>query len=80
MSRFFFQVRTDTALIDDPEGIEFPHLEAARAEAIAGLRQLAAEALRQNLPASNRQVDICDAAGLLLATVSVQDAIRPLLT
>jgi 3-oxoacyl-[acyl-carrier-protein] synthase III len=79
MSRFFFQVRTDTALIEDPEGIELPHLEAARAEAIAGLRQLAADALLQNLPASNRQVDICDAAGLLLATVSAQDAIRPLL-
>ena len=79
MFRFFFQIRTDTALIEDPEGIDLSHLEAARAEATAGLRLLAAEALRQNLPASNRQVDIYDVAGLLLATVSAQDAIRPLL-
>jgi hypothetical protein len=79
MPRFFFQNRTDTTLVEDPEGIELPHLEAARAEAITGLRQLAAEELRQNLPASNRQIDICDAAGRLLVTVSAQDAIRPLL-
>jgi hypothetical protein len=56
-----------------------PDLEAARAEAIAGLRQLAADELRQNLPTGNRQIDIYDAAGRLLETVAAQDALRPLL-
>jgi len=79
MPRFFFPGRDGDALTKDREGIELPDLEAARAEAIAGLRQLAADDLRQNLPASNRQIDICDAAGRLLATVSAQDALRPLL-
>ncbi|WP_380070842.1 DUF6894 family protein [Dankookia sp. GCM10030260] len=79
MPRFFFHSRTDTALAEDPEGAEFPTLEAARTEAIASLRQLTADALRQNLPARNHHIDICDAAGRLLATVSAQDAIGPLL-
>jgi len=79
MPRFFFPGRDGDALTQDPEGTEFPDLEAARAEAITGLRQLAADDLRQNLPASNRQIDIYDAAGQLLATVSARDALHPLL-
>jgi hypothetical protein len=79
MPRFFFHSRTDTALVEDLEGADFPTLEAARAEAIADLRQLAADALRHNLPVGSRHVDIYDAAGLLLTTVSARDAIRPLL-
>lgn len=79
MPQFFFQNHIGDALIEDPEGIELPHLEAARVEATAGLRQLAADDLRQNLPARNRQIDIHDTAGRFLATISTQDAIRPLL-
>jgi hypothetical protein len=79
MSRFFFYNRTDTALAEDLEGTELPTLEAARAEAIIDLRQFAAAALRHNRPVGNCHIDIYDAAGLLLATVSVQDAIQPLL-
>jgi len=79
MPRFFFHSRTDTALAENPEGTEFPTLDAARAEAILDLRQLAADALRQNLPIGNRHTDIHDPAGRLLATVSARDALRPLL-
>jgi hypothetical protein len=79
MSRFFFYNRTDTAVAEDLEGTELPTLEAARAEAIIDLRQFVAAALRHNRPVGNRHIDIYDAAGLLLATVSAQDAIQPLL-
>jgi hypothetical protein len=79
MSRFFFHNRTGTALAEDLEGTELPTLEVARAEAIIDLRQFVAAALRHNRLVGNRHIDIYDAAGLLLMTVSVQDAIGPLL-
>jgi hypothetical protein len=79
MSRFFFHNRTDTALAEDLEGTELPTLKAARAEAIIDLRQFVAAALQHNRLLGNRHIDIHDPAGRLLATVSVQDAIGPLL-
>ncbi|MFC7478408.1 DUF6894 family protein [Dankookia sp. GCM10030260] len=79
MPRFFFHNRTDAVLIEDLEGTELPILDAARVEAIVDLRHFAADALRQGLPIGYRQIDIYDTARQLLATVSVQDAIRLLL-
>ena len=79
MPRFFFHSRTASLLVEDPEGTEFPTLEAARAEAIIDLRQMAAEALQQDRPVDNLHIDIHDSAGRLLATVSASDALRPLL-
>jgi hypothetical protein len=63
MPRFFFPSRDGDALTKDREGMELPDLEAARAEAIVGLRQLAADDLRQNLPASKgRKACACENA------------------
>ena len=79
MPRFFMHIRTDTTSSEDPDGIELPDLETARAEANADLRHIVAEAIRRNLAPGNQRIEICDVAGLLLAAVSIQDAIGPLL-
>jgi hypothetical protein len=79
MPHYYFHNRTDIALAEDPDGTELATLKAARAEAVIDLRQLAAAAIRQSLPVGNRHIDICDAAGQLLMTVSARGALRPLL-
>jgi len=73
MPRFFFHARYGDALTEDPEGAEWPDLDRARIEAIAAARALAADDLRGNRPARNVQIEITDAAGQRLATVSVRD-------
>ena len=75
MTRYFFTLREGAALIDDPEGCEFPTLVAARAAATSAARELVAMDLWANRPARLHRIEICDAAGQLLGTVSVQDAL-----
>src|SRR4051812_31327003 len=75
MTRYFFKLRESAALIDDPSGCEFPTLAAARAAATSAARELVAIDLWANRPARLSRIEICDAAGQLLGTVSVQDAL-----
>src|SRR3954470_925681 len=75
MARYFFKLREGAALIDDPEGCEFPNWTAARAAATSAARELVAIDLWANRPARLSRIEICDAAGQLLGTVSVQDAL-----
>jgi hypothetical protein len=73
MTQFFFHARYGGTLIEDPEGAEWPDLDAARAEAIASARALAADDLRSNRPARNIQIEITDTTGQRLSKVSVRD-------
>ena len=75
MAQYFFKLREGAALIDDPEGCEFPSLAVARAAATSAARELVAIDLWANRPARLHRIEICDAAGQLLGTVSVQDAL-----
>jgi hypothetical protein len=76
MPRFFFHDRTDGALTEDVEGVELPDLDAARAEAVAAVRQLAAEDLQQARLPRNHEIDIADATGRQLVTVSERDVVE----
>src|SRR5215210_4845161 len=67
MPRFFFRTRQDDGLIEDPDGIELPDLEAARAEAARSVREIVAERLKAGQTADFRQVEICDDTGQVLA-------------
>jgi hypothetical protein len=46
MPRYYRHIRQDNGFIEDPEGIELPDLDAARAEALDGIRDLLAEAVK----------------------------------
>ena len=48
--RYYLHMVTDAELIRDPEGAEFPDLEAAVTEAVQSGRDLIAEELRQGRP------------------------------
>ncbi len=47
MPRFFFHARDGDQRIDDPEGTDLPDLDAARAEAVVGAREIAAERIKR---------------------------------
>ena len=76
MPRFFFHDRNGDTRTEDVEGVDLPDLEAARAEAVAAVRQLAAADLQQNRQPRIRAIDIADAAGQQLATVSTRDDVE----
>jgi hypothetical protein len=65
MPRYFFNIRDGYDVNEDEEGIEFPDLEAARAEALATV-----EELRDELAdAGNIELEITDETGRRLLTV-----------
>ncbi len=65
MPRYFFNIRDGYDVDEDEEGIEFPDLEAARAEALATV-----EELRDELAdAGNIELEITDETGRRLLTV-----------
>jgi hypothetical protein len=64
-------------LVRDPEGSEFADLEAACAEALAGARDLIGDNLKNDQVQDNRQYEITDEAGQVLATVPLMDALKP---
>ncbi|HEY1961906.1 MAG TPA: hypothetical protein VGG69_05780 [Rhizomicrobium sp.] len=45
--QYYFHIRHngDTATDDDPEGAEFPDVEAARVEAVSSIREILADAI-----------------------------------
>jgi hypothetical protein len=47
MPRFYRHMQHGDQLIEDPEGIELPDLDAARADALRGVRDLLSEAIRK---------------------------------
>jgi hypothetical protein len=69
MPRFFMHVREADELIEDLDGSDLPDLEAARAEATAAAREIAAEHLKTCKALGARRFEIWDDAGRMLATV-----------
>ena len=70
MARFHLHVRDDL-VAPDSEGLELPHLEAAKTAALQGARELIAENIRCGKPVhKSHRVEIADEAGQVLHTIS----------
>ncbi|MEP9360046.1 hypothetical protein [Sphingomonas sp. KR3-1] len=76
MQRYFFNVHNGTGLTEDPEGMELPDLEAARQQALTGIRSLLGEELESGLIDLNGRLDICDRAGSVLRSVPFSEAVK----
>jgi hypothetical protein len=76
MPQFYLNVRKGDALLEDPEGVEFVSLEAARDEAIAAAREIMSEQIsRGELPERNSGFEIMDHDGHLVLTVPFDEAL-----
>lgn len=75
MPNFYFHIRDGDALTEDPEGSDLPDLEAARAEALTAVRQIAAEGIRTGKRVLGKSMEITDEAGRVLATVAFLDVV-----
>jgi hypothetical protein len=74
MPRFFFHMRDEDWLVEDPEGCELSDLEAARAKAADVARDYLAGRLRAGQALDFDWVEIWDSAGQMLETVPFPDA------
>ncbi len=69
MRRYYFHLRQGRDLLEDDEGVELPHLSAARDGALRGLQSLLGEAIRFGEEPKTDAVIITDEDGQQLAAI-----------
>ena len=78
MPRYYLHIQQGGQLPQDPDGIECPNVEAARAEAVAGIRDILAVAIEYG---ANDGLDgaivIADESGRELMTIPFSEALPP---
>jgi hypothetical protein len=75
MQRFFLHLKHLDQLVPDREGVELVSVGAAEHEAMQSIRDMAAEALREEADFTLQSIRICDGKGEMLAEVFSQDVL-----
>ncbi|MFN7026132.1 MAG: DUF6894 family protein [Pseudorhizobium sp.] len=75
MPRYFFHLAAKAGTVLDLEGAELPDLAHALREAVEDARHLMSDAVRSGRDISARQIEICDAAGVILSILPFTDAL-----
>lgn len=75
MPRYYFHLHNDLEALDE-EGREFPDLEAARAEAIRGARDLLAEDVRRGAMTLSHWIEVQDEGGTRLLAIRYGEVVQ----
>lgn len=79
MPRFYFHVRHSEGCDEVLDGTHFEGIEEAKVDAMRCLREIVADNLRAAQPVDIAAMDIIDQRGVILATVSIDEAVlKPL--
>jgi hypothetical protein len=74
---YYFNVRTERGVIEDPEGETYPDLQAVRAAATAKARDMIPEGDQKGEDRRSWQVEIMDRANQPVLTVMFSEALDP---
>ncbi|MDW5318510.1 DUF6894 family protein [Rhizobium sp. PL01] len=75
MPIYFFHVRNEEGTDEDLEGITFESVEAAKVSAAETLQEIIADELRAARKIEIGAIDITDATGTVVATVTIEDGV-----
>lgn len=76
MARYHLHIHCDDRVAEDEDGIEFPNLEAAKAEALKGARSILADDLMRGRVDLRGRIDVADDTGSVVETVRFEDAVE----
>ena len=76
MPHFFMHLTDGDKRTDDPQGRSFADLPAARDEAVRAAREIVAEKVRHGEVVDGEAIEICDASGMLLDTVTLKSVFQ----
>jgi hypothetical protein len=77
LALYYFNVRTGSGIIEDPEGDTHPSLQAAREDALAQARALIAEGDQKGEDRRSWRVEIMDRANQHMLTVAFSEVLDP---
>jgi hypothetical protein len=72
---YYFNIRTESGVIDDPEGVTHPDLQAARKEALAQARTMTAVGDQKGEERRGWRFEIMDRANHHILTVAFAEAL-----
>ncbi len=75
MPRYYLHLRERDGMIADQDGIDFPDLQAAMADAKQSIREMVAERIASAEELDIRSIQICDETGRDVGTVTLAAAI-----
>jgi hypothetical protein len=75
MALYFLNVYNRTGASRDEEGMDLPDLDAARVQAVNGIRSILQDEVGHGAIDFEGRVEVLDEAGHLLATVTYRDAV-----
>jgi hypothetical protein len=75
MPLFFLHVYNRTGSSRDEEGLDLPDLDAARTQAVQGIRSILRDEVGRGKIDFEGHIDIADESGRVLATVTYHDAV-----
>ena len=76
MPRYFFNVHNSIGLVEDEEGRDFADLDAARAAALKGAREIIAEDVADGVADLRGRLDVIDAAGVVVLVIKFIEAVE----
>ncbi|WP_075292821.1 DUF6894 family protein [Pararhizobium arenae] len=76
MPRYYFHVRTGSAIEPDPTGIDFPSIEAALSDAAEAAREILSDMVLAGESIDGEAFEITDEAGNVVATVPFRSVLR----
>ena len=76
MPRYFFHVRNGIGDAEDEEGRELPSVEAARREAIKGVRSIISDEVKQGLIDLRGEITVTDEDGAALIRLGFEEAVE----
>lgn len=76
MARYFLHMHNGNGFTRDEEGQEFGDLRAARTRAIEGIRSILSEEVRGGRLDLSGRIDIGDAGGTILLSLSFEEALE----
>jgi hypothetical protein len=74
---YYFNIRTESGVVEDPEGDTYPDLQAAREEALANARNIIADGDQKGEDRRSWCYDIMDRANEHVITVAFSEALDP---
>jgi hypothetical protein len=77
MPRYYFHIRKDDVLVNDPEGVEVAATESLEEEAIEAARDLLAQGDLQGLDRREWVYEVADESGTTVLTLPFADAVEP---
>jgi hypothetical protein len=76
MPQFYLRLRgSSNDIPNDPDPMEFPNIEAARSEAVRGIREIASELVTVGSRPNYEAIDIADMGGKVLMSVQFSDVL-----